>query len=76
MSEKQATATIIIALPFFKKKNSKSRQSLGVYETLLAELQFEHECIHRNYLRMTSENFEETFQLIKDDIRKENTKMS
>ena len=24
---------------------------------------------------MTSENFEETFQLIKDDITKENTKM-
>ena len=27
------------------------------------------------YLRMTSENFEEIFQLIKGDITKENTKM-
>ena len=27
-------------------------------------------------LRMTSENFEEIFQLIKDDITKENTKMT
>ena len=26
-------------------------------------------------LRITSENFEEIFQLIKDDITKENTKM-
>ena len=53
----------------------KRRQGLGVYETLLAGLQLEDECNYKDYLRMTSENFEEIFQLIKDDIRKENTKM-
>ena len=44
----------------------KSRQSLGVYETLLAGLQLQDECNYKNYLRMTSENFKEIFQLIKD----------
>ena len=90
MSEKQAAAAIIIALLFKKKKKRKSRQkrnvwvkswfkrrqSLGVYETLLAELQLEDECNYKSYLRMTSENFEKIFQLIKVYIRKENTKMS
>ena len=53
----------------------KRRQSLGIYETPLAGFQLEDECNYKNYLRMTSENFEGIFQLIKDDIRKENTKM-
>ena len=53
----------------------KRRQGLGVIETLLAGLQLEDECNYKDYLRMTSENFEEIFQLIKDDIRKENTKI-
>ena len=53
----------------------KRRQSLGVYETLLAELQLEDKCNYKNYLRMTAENFEQIFQLMKDDRRKENTKM-
>ena len=53
----------------------KRRQGLGVFETLLAGLQLEDECNYKDYLRMTSENFEEIFQLIKDDIRKENTKI-
>ena len=48
---------------------------MGVFETLLAGLQLEDECNYKDYLRMTSENFEEIFQLIKDDIRKENTKI-
>ena len=89
ISEKQAAAATIIALLLKKKKKRKSRQkrkvwvkpwlkrrrSLGVYETLLAELWLEDECNYKNYLRMTSENFEEIFQLIKYDIRKENTNM-
>ena len=89
MSEKQASAAIIIALLLKRKKKRKSRQkkkvwvkpwlkrrqSLVVFETLLAELRLEDERNYKNYLRMTSENFEELFQLIKDDIRKENTKM-
>ena len=89
MSEKQAAAAIIIALLLKMKKTRKSRQkrrvwvkpwlkrrqSLGVYETLLVELRLEDEYNYKNHLRMTSKNFEEIFQLIKDDIRKENTKM-
>ena len=34
-----------------------------------------NEFSHRNYLQMTSEKFEEIFQLIKDGITKENTKI-
>ena len=53
----------------------KRRQSLGVYKTFLAEFRFERECNYKNYLWMTSENFEEIFQVINDDIRKEKAKM-
>ena len=42
---------------------------------LLSEMRLENEYNHNILLRMTSKNFEEIFQLIKDDITKENTKM-
>ena len=42
---------------------------------LLAEMWLEDEYDYNILLRMTSENFEEIFQLIKDDITKENTKL-
>ena len=51
------------------------RKNLGFYEILLAELRLEDEYNYKSYLRMTSENFEEIFQLIKDDISNQNTKM-
>ena len=38
-------------------------------------MRLEDEYNYNILLRMTSENFEEIFQLIKDDITKENTKM-
>ena len=80
MSEKQAATAIIIALLLKMKKTRKSRQkrrvwvkpwlkrrqSLGVYETLLVELRLEDEYNYKNHLRMTSKNFEEIFQLIKE----------
>ena len=53
----------------------KRRQNLEFYETLLAEWRLEYEYNYNILLRMTSENFEEIFQLIKDDITKENAKM-
>ena len=53
----------------------KIRKNLEFYETLLAELQLEEEYNYNILLRMTSENFEEIFQLIKDDIPKENTNL-
>ena len=53
----------------------KRRQNLEFYETLLAELRLEYEYNYNILLGMTSENFEEIFQLIKDDITKENAKM-
>ena len=52
----------------------KRRKNLEFYETLLAELRLK-DVYYYNILRMTSENFEEILQLIKDDITKENTKM-
>ena len=52
----------------------KRRKNLEFYETLLAYLQLE-EYNYNILLRMTSENSEEIFQLIKDDIPKENTKL-
>ena len=42
---------------------------------LLAEMQLEVEYNYSILLRRTSENFEEIFQLIKDHITKENTKL-
>ena len=57
---------------FFNFKRSKSLQ---LYETLFTELQLEDKYNYKNYLRMTFENFEEIFQLIKDGITKQNTKI-
>ena len=42
---------------------------------LLAEMRLEDEYNYNILLRITSENFEEIFQLIKDGITKENTKL-
>ena len=56
--------------PWFKR-----RKNLEFYETLLAELRLEDEYKYNMLLRMTYENYEEIFQLIKGDITKENTKM-
>ena len=53
----------------------KRRKNLECYETLLPELRLEDKYNYNILLRMASENFEEVFQLIKDDITKENTKM-
>ena len=39
-------------------------------------MRLEGEYNYKILLRMTSENVEETFQLVKDDITKENTKMT
>ena len=51
----------------------KRRKDLEFYEILLAELRLEYEYNYNILLRMTSENFEKIFQLIKDDMTKENT---
>ena len=53
----------------------KKRKSLEFYETLLVELRLKDEYDYNILLRMTIENFEEIFQLIRDDITKENTKL-
>ena len=50
----------------------KRRKNVELYGTLLAELALE-EYDYNILLRMTSEIFEETFQLIKGNIPKENT---
>ena len=51
------------------------RNNWELYGTLLAELRLEEEYNYNILLRMTSENFEEIFQLIKDNISKENTNL-
>ena len=51
----------------------KRRKNLEFYEALLAELRLEYEYNTNILLRKTSENFEKIFQLIQDDITKENT---
>ena len=53
----------------------KRKKNLEFYETVLTELPLEDEHNYNILLRKTSENFEEIFQLIKDDITKENIKM-
>ena len=53
----------------------KRRKNLEFYETLLAELGLKEGYNYSILLRMTSVNFEEIFQLTKDDLTKDNTKM-
>ena len=53
----------------------KRRKNLEIYETLLAELRLKEEYRFNILLQMTSVNFEEIFQLIKEDLTKKNTKM-
>ena len=53
----------------------KRRKNLESFETLLAKLRLEDEYSYNILLRMTSEDFDEMFNLIKDDITKDNTKM-
>ena len=54
----------------------KRRKNLEYYETLLPELRSEDKYNYKILLRMTSENFEETFQLIKHDKTKQNTEIT
>ena len=83
MIQDQATAAVIIALTSENNKSRKKRKkrvcvktwlkrrkNLEFYQTLPAELQLEDEYNYNIILPMTSENFEEIFQLIKDDITK------
>ena len=73
MIQEQATPALISEKNKSRKKRQKKEgQSggLGSYETLLAERRLEDEYDYKNYLRMTSANFEEVFQLIKDNITK------
>ena len=53
----------------------KRRKNWEFHEPLLAELPLEEEHNYNILLQMTSENSEEIFQLIKDDIPKENNKL-
>ena len=68
--EKEKKRRVSVWKPWLKR-----RKKLEFYETLLAQLPLEDEYNYNILLRMTSENFEETFKLIKNDITKENTKM-
>ena len=52
----------------------KRRKKIDLYGNLLAGLWLE-EYNYNILLRMTSENFEEMFQLIKDEITKETTNL-
>ena len=54
----------------------KRRKNLEYYETLLPELRLEDKHNYKILLRMTSENFEETYQLIKHDKTKQNTEIT
>ena len=53
----------------------KRRKNLELHGTLLAELRLEEEYNYNILLKMTSENFDEIFQLIKDGIPKENSNL-
>ena len=53
----------------------KRRKNVELYGTLLAELPLEEEYDYNIQLSMNSEIFEEIFQLIIDNIVKENTNL-
>ena len=65
MIQKQAAEAVIIALIYEKNKS----------ETLFSELRLEDEYNYKILLRMTSENFDEIFQLIKDNGTKVNRRL-
>ena len=74
MSQEQAAATVIIALISQKKASQGKREkklwnswNSEIHETLLAELRLEDKHNYKNYLQMTSKNFEKIFQLIIKD---------
>ena len=88
MIQELAAAAVPIALISEKNKSRKKRgksicvnpwlkrrKNLEFYGTLLAELRLKDEYNYNILLQMTSENFEEIFQLTKGDLTKENTKM-
>ena len=90
MIQEQAVAAVVIALAKSREKQVKEKRKKGrvsvrpwlkrrknseFYETLLADLSLEEESNYKTLLRMTSENSEEIFQLIKDNTPKENTKL-
>ena len=88
MIQEQAASAIIIALISEKNLSKKNREKKrrvcmkpwlkrrkNFYETLLAELRLEYKYNYKILLRMTSENFEKIFQLMKDGITKEDAKM-
>ena len=88
MIQEQAAAAVIVVLISEKNKPRKNRKkrrvcekpwlkrrkNLEFYETRLAKLRLEYEYNNNILLQMASENFEQLFQMIKDDITKENTK--
>ena len=57
------------------KRWLKRKKNLEFYESLFANCGKKTNITINILLRMTSENFGEIFQLIKDDITKENTKL-
>ena len=80
MIQKQAAEAVIISLISEKSKSKKKKKerrvcvkpclkkkNLEYYETMLPELQLEDEYNYNTLLQMTSKNFGEIFQLIKDD---------
>ena len=74
MIQEQTIAVIIITLISERRvcvKTWLKRRKMK----LCCRMRLEDEYNNNLLLRMTSENFEEIFQLIKDDITKENTKM-
>ena len=89
MIQEQVAEAVIIALVSEKNKSKKKkkkrvcvkpwfkrRKDLKYYETLLPELRLEDEYNYKILLQMTFENFEEIFQLTKDDKTKQNTEMT
>ena len=89
MIQEQVAEAVIIALVSEKNKSKKKkkkrvcvkpwfkrRKDLEYYETLLPEPRLEDEYNYKILLQMTFENFEEIFQLTKDDKTKQNTEMT
>ena len=89
MIQELDAAAVIIALISEKNKSRKKREgkslcvkpwlkrrkNLEFHEILLGELRLKEDYNYNILSRMTSVNFEEMFQLTKDDLTKENTKM-
>lgn len=84
-SEEEIVAAVIIISEVSRKKSRKrkiwtkpwlkKRHQFGIYDTLLREFRIESEADYFNFLRISPTVFDHLLDLVKDELKKQNTFM-